>query len=48
MRCCDDTLDDTLLEQLNGFSECGNVMVTTNSTLKSQHVTKVCCDYIVY
>ena len=43
VRCCDDNLDETLLEQLNGFSECGNVMVTTNSTLKSQHVTKVCC-----
>ena len=48
MRCCDDNLDGTLLEQLNGFSECGNIMVTTNSTLKSQHVTKVCCVTVVY
>ena len=48
VRCCDDDLDGTLLEQLNGFSECGNIMVTTNSTLKSQHVTKVCSVTVVY
>ena len=43
MKCCDDgDLDEILLEQLNGFSECGNVMIITNCTLRSQHVTEVC------
>ena len=43
VKCChDDNLDSTLLEQLNGFSECGNIMVTTNSALKSKLVTEVC------
>ena len=43
MKCCHgDHLDDTLLEQLNGFKQCGVVMVATNGTSKSQHVTEVC------
>ena len=48
MKCCDDSnVDEILLEQLNGFSKCGNVMITTNSTVKTQHVTEVCQEHVV-
>lgn len=41
VKCCNDNLDDMLLEQLNGFSECGNIMIATGAASKSLHVTEV-------